>query len=304
MKILVADDDPVSRTMLSRLLEKRDHEVVLANDGIDAWNILRGEAAPQLAILDWMMPGLDGLEICRRVRAQKGTYTYVMLLTSRQEREDLLNGLAAGADDYLTKPLSPAELAARLNVGQRILDLQQRLLNALEEIKREATHDHLTGLWNRPAILKRYHAEWERSRRDDTCLSVLLADIDHFKSVNDSYGHLVGDGVLRQVAKRMKLALRPYDAIGRYGGEEFLLIVPNCDEAKALAVAERMRAGVAECAIKISGHSEELLVSISIGAATVHVGGSATSPDTVLQAADSAMYDAKQGGRNRTALAR
>jgi diguanylate cyclase (GGDEF)-like protein len=300
VKILVADDDPVSRLMLSRLLGKQDCEVVVATNGVDAWQILQqGGDAPKLAILDWMMPGLDGLEVCRRIRSQNGSYTYALLLTSRHEKRDILSGLAAGADDYLTKPVDPAELKARLDVGHRILDLQDRLLRAYEARNFEATHDQLTGLWNRPAILQQFHTEWERSRREGTDVAVLLADVDHFKLVNDTHGHLAGDAVLRQDAVRMKVALRPYDAIGRYGGEEFLLIVPNCDASQALTVAERMRSSVSHGAIDVPGGSEAVSVSISIGAAAV-CAESAGTEDAALQAADSALYRAKQCGRNRT----
>lgn len=295
MRVLIADDDPVPRLMLSRLVSAWGLDMVIVSNGIDAWEALQREDAPRLAIIDWMMPGMDGIEICRKVRSQNGSYAYILLLTARDNKQDLLDGLAAGADDYLTKPVGAAELKARLNVGRRILDLQDRLLFA-------ATHDQLTGIGNRSAILQQLHAEWERRSREGSSLSILLADIDHFKRVNDTYGHSAGDTVLRKVALQMKTALRPYDLVGRYGGEEFLVVLPNCNLIQASDVAERMRQMVADCSIETSGQGTGFTVSISVGVASTndleHL-----DEASMLQAADSAMYEAKKLGRNRTIAA-
>lgn len=298
MRVLIADDDPLTRMFVTRSLEGWGWEVVVATDGVEAWEILQQEDAPALALLDWIMPGLDGPDICRRLRRRTGAYTYVLLLTSKGSRQDLVDGLMAGADDYLRKPVDVAELRARLNVGQRIVDLQQRLIQACEATKYQATHDQLTGLLNRPAILEGLHVEWERSRRTGCGLAIALVDIDHFKTVNDTYGHLAGDEVLRHVATQMQATLRPYDLFGRYGGEEFLLVLPNCAISQAYAVAERLRSIVSALPVPIEGRREPHRVTLSVGVAAADSGKLPES--LLLQAADLAMYRAKQAGRNCT----
>ncbi len=240
MKILLADDDRVSRLLMQRTLEKFGYEVVLAEDGRTAAEILSRGDGPRLALVDWMMPQLDGPGLCRELRVSQrdGSYVYILLLTSRHDSEDVVAGLEAGADDYLTKPCHPAELRARLHTGRRILSLEETLVRAREEMRFSATHDALTTLWNRASILALVRSELQRSARDGSPPSILLCDIDHFKLVNDHHGHLIGDIVLEEVARRLISSVRAYDAVGRYGGEEFLIVLSNCDEG-GLRVARR-----------------------------------------------------------------
>ncbi len=295
MKILVAEDDPLSRHLLVGLLSKWGYEVISARDGTEAWKILARSGAPRLAILDWMMPGADGVELCRRLRnAQQDLYTYVLLLTARSELDDVLEGLAAGADDYLRKPVHPQELRARLHTGERILDLQQRLLQASEQNRYQATHDALTGLLNRAAILDFFDRELARSGREGGSVAVLMADIDHFKIINDTRGHMAGDVVLREAARRMACSLRPYDAIGRYGGEEFLVIAPGCEEPGEEKLAERLRANVCRSAIEVESGGIEVTVSVGYTIAS----GEGLMADELIRAADKALYAAKEAGRN------
>lgn len=262
--------------------------------------MLQKGGAPQLAVLDWMMPGLDGLEVCRRVRRlRREPYTYILLLTAKAQREDIIAGLEAGADDYLTKPFDVHELQVRLRAGKRILDLQTKLIAAREELRAQATHDMLTGLWNRAAIFDLLRREVARAERGGVPVSVIMADVDHFKRVNDVHGHLVGDVVLREVARRVQMTLRPYDEVGRYGGEELLLILPRCDARQAVQVAERLRRCVAEAPIDTP--EGQIAVTASFGVAT-HAGGTAADMQTLLRAADGALYSAKQKGRNCVVL--
>jgi diguanylate cyclase (GGDEF)-like protein len=296
MQILIAEDEAVSRRMLAHFLANWGYEVVEARDGEEAWEKLQQENAPKLAILDWMMPGIDGIEVCRRLRAAERPYTYVLLLTARQERQDVLFGLDSGADDYLTKPVDVAQLRARLGVGKRIIDLQQRLIEAYEAKRFEATHDSLTGLWNRAAVLGFLEGELTRSERDNTNVAVVIADIDFFKQVNDTYGHLAGDAVLREVARRLDAGVRTYEWAGRYGGEEFLVVASRCTPEETGGLAERLRLRVSSEPVLWGG--QEINVSTSLGVATTDQLGELNG-DALLKAADSALYLAKRNGRNR-----
>jgi two-component system, cell cycle response regulator len=298
-KVLIADDDQVSCRLLRALLEKWGYEVTVASNGLEAQAELRRSGAARLAILDWMMPGLDGLGVIRELRAEKSIYTYVLLLTSKGEKTDILQGLDAGADDYLTKPFDSQQLRARLRVGERIIDLQQRLISALETSEFQASHDFLTGVYNRAATMEALKREMAKSQREANSLAVFLIDADHFKSINDRHGHLVGDEVLRQLCSRIKSGLRPYDVLGRYGGEEFLVLAPNCDSDNAAVIAERIRACVAKEALDVGHLKVEL--TVSIGATTSC--GTMSDLTSLLRAADRALYDAKEGGRNRSILA-
>ena len=297
MKILAAEDNPVFQSMLRGILTKWGYDVVIASDGNEALHALEAEDAPRLAILDWMMPGVDGVDVCRRVRAVgREPYIYILLLTARTECQDLVEGIDAGADDYLTKPFNAPELRARLRTGQRILDLQEQLLVAREALRQEATHDGLTGLLNRRAILGLLQIELERAIRESQPVSILMADLDHFKEINDRYGHLAGDAVLREAADRMKASVRRYDSVGRYGGEEFLVVLPGCNGDGALAQAERMRVSLASEPFRVA--SEHLPVTCSIGLAW-RPGTTRCDTDALIREADLGLYGAKEHGRNR-----
>jgi two-component system cell cycle response regulator len=298
MKILIAEDDPVSRRLLQVKLGQWGHDVLLAGNGEEAWQLLQQPDAPQLAILDWMMPGMDGVQVCREVRKRAdGQYTYLLLLTARGQKEDIVEGIEAGADDYLTKPFDLPELQARLRSGQRILDLQARLISALDALREQATLDSMTRLWNHSAILDILNCEMARARREGTALWVMLADLDHFKQINDTHGHVAGDSVLREVARRMKGAVRPYDQIGRYGGEEFLVVLPGCDRPDAVNVAERLRGRVGDQPLIVEGTS----VSVTISLGLAYWDG--TESGALIHAADVALYRAKNEGRNRVEVA-
>ena len=299
--VLIADDDAISRSMLQSCLQKWGLSVSTAKDGLYAWHELQKPDAPSLLILDWMMPGFSGIELCRKIRARKTShYPYVLLLTSRDAKEDLVEGLDAGADDYLTKPFNASELRARLAVGRRILTLQNELLRKEEELSFRARHDSLTGLWNRGAIMDFMERELARARRSGSSVGVLLLDIDHFKSVNDTYGHPAGDAVLQQVAQRLSAGTRAYDWVGRYGGEEFIVLLANCNADTLALCAERLREIVAAAPMQASGI--DLKVTVSLGAALFSCEPNEGSAE-VLQLADAALYRAKQNGRNRVEFA-
>jgi two-component system cell cycle response regulator len=250
VKILIAEDDAVLLDALETKLAKWGYEVVATQNGDEAWQAVQAEDGPRIAILDWMMPGMDGLEVCRKIRESiKEPYIYIILLTALQGEEDLVSGMKAGADDYITKPFKSNELEVRLCAGIRVIELQDELITAREILREKATHDTLTGLWNHEEILRVLEKELARSKREGTCVGVIMLDLDHFKNVNDTLGHMAGDVVLRAIAQRSLALMRPYDTIGRFGGEEFLIIAPGCDEICIKRVAERLRKSIEQNSI-------------------------------------------------------
>lgn len=290
MRVLVADDDAVSRRLLERTLRVWGYDVVIAADGTRAWSMLDAEDGPRLAILDWMMPGVDGPEICRRVRRLQGArYVHCLLLTAKDRRDDVVTGLEAGADDFLVKPFDPLELKARLRTAERVLGLE-------EALRVQATYDALTGALNRTAVLDLLRRELSRGARARHPVTAMMLDLDHFKAVNDTRGHMAGDAVLREVVRRTAACVRAYDGVGRYGGEEFLIVLPGCGAEEALRLAERIRASVT--ATGIDTPEGRVSTTASIGLAW-SVPAETTSPEDLIGAADRALYAAKERGRNR-----
>ncbi len=294
MRILIAEDDFTSRTMLAGLLKKVGHEVVTTVNGAEAWQILQQPDTPRLVILDWMMPELDGLEVLRRIRSQeKDQPLYVIMLTAKGEKADIVTGLDAGANDYLPKPFDPGELRARIEVGCRMIQMQDALLESREIMAHQATHDSLTNLLNRRAILDRLQEELSRANRYGDILAIGMIDVDHFKIINDRYGHQTGDDVLCSIVQILKKSFRTYDTLGRIGGEEFLAIAPVKQEADGLSVFHRALINIAETSIPT--RSGNLSVTVSIGVAAAKADNSI---DEILASADNALYQSKKTGRN------
>ncbi len=295
MKVLVADDSATSRQMLRSALAKWGYDVVLAENGERAWEILAEPDPPPMAILDWVMPHMTGLEVCRRVReTHREPYTYILLLTSKNTKGETVEGLEAGADDYIVKPFDQHELQVRLRAGKRIIDLQMDLLQAREELRERANKDLLTMLPNRSAISAALQQEVARCHRDRRTVGVILLDIDHFKKINDTHGHFAGDAVLRETALRLRTNMRPYDQVGRYGGEEFLVVLPNCDLDQACNQAERMCHKLHSTSMLVDGL--EITMSASFGVTVSD--GSERDPDVFVRVADEALYRSKANGRN------
>jgi two-component system cell cycle response regulator len=298
-RVLIVEDDAMFRKILSTWLESWGYQVTVAEDGAKGWGILQEEPAPQLLILDWMMPQPNGVELCRLIRERNSSpYQYILLLTAKGDKQDIIRGLDAGADDYLTKPFDKNELHARLRAGRRILTLQDEQIRTREQLEFQVTHDPLTEIWNRRAILDLLHREFERTRRAKSVFGVLMLDLDHFKNVNDTYGHLAGDAVLQGVGRRIQKAVRLYDLAGRYGGEEFLIVLPNCDGNEVQMCAERIRLAVSHDPIVVGYIG--IAVTVSIG--SVVFDPNLHSEKDALSTADTALYQAKNQGRDRVVL--
>lgn len=292
MKILIAEDEPISRKLLEESLSGWGYEVIVTKNGTEAWNVLQQENSPNLVILDWMMPGMNGIEVTKKVRQRSSAnYVYIILLTARSSPEDIVMGLDSGVDDYIVKPFNEEELKYRLKIGERIIKLEQRILSL-------ARTDYLTGLLNRRAFIERLEAEINKGKRMRGSFGLVIIDIDHFKQINDTYGHQAGDIVLQSFARTIKNSCRGYDFIGRYGGEEFIIGLPDADMNQAALTAERIRLRVAEEDIWLPGKDVLIKITASFGI-TAMENGVPSSVDLLISAADDALYLAKSLGRNQ-----
>jgi len=297
MKVLIADDENTSRRKLEKFLVDLGYRVTSCKGGLEAWDVIQSENAPNLLILDWMMPGMDGMELCRRVRElNREPYTYILLLTSKGEQEDIVEGMEAGADDYITKPFNQNELKARLSAGMRIVELNEDLLSMRNHLERQAIYDELTGVYNRHYMAETLEKEFSRALRYQTELSCLLLDLDYFKEVNDTFGHAFGDMVLREFSVCLKQEARETDIPFRYGGEEFMLLLPNTGISGAMNVAEKIRSA---CEVRKYGDgNNSTIITVSIGIASVKQ-HQLTNDKELMAFADKALYRAKTEGRNR-----
>lgn len=302
MRILAVDDEQVSRLVLQGLVESLGHECLIAEDGDEAWQLI-GDTSPDVVITDWMMPGTDGMELCRRIRARTdGSYIYVIVATSLTERDNVLRGMEAGADDYLTKPLNQFDLETRLVAAKRVTTLLAELARYRAELARLARTDPLTQLRNRLSLgddLAELHA---RARRYGRSYCLAMCDVDRFKAYNDTFGHQAGDKMLREVGDTLGTAIRQGDLLYRYGGEDFLMVLPEQTAHLAARAAERARAALESLGVAHGGAAPGDVVTISVGLAAFDPDGNMTSDD-VLRHADTALYEAKAAGRNRVVLA-
>jgi len=302
MKILIADDDRISRRLMEHTLQRSGYDVTTVEDGLQAAEELSKPDGPRLALIDWMMPKLDGPALCREIRGRKNErYIYMILLTANELNEDIVTGLQAGADDYLTKPCHSAELNARLHAGRRILLLEDQLTAASEEMRFKATHDALTSLWDRGAIMAKLRSALNRSAREGFPVSIMLCDVDHFKNINDVHGHIVGDEVLREVASRLVGAVRSTDAVGRFGGEEFLLVLNGCSSEHLHILSEQVRNSITRS--PFSTATGPISVTLSAGALTIKEWDGRTPIEQILGEVDISLYQAKRGGRDQVIIA-
>ncbi len=290
MKILIAEDDPTSNLLLKTMLLKWGFDVVTTFNGIEAWKVLQDEDMPQIAIIDWMMPGLEGLEVCRRIREmEKGgdRYTYVVILTCRDNKEDIVTGMSAGADDYIIKPFDKEELKARLNAGQRLLELQTALRVANRKLLSMSRLDPLTGALSRFAILDELGLAMYRSIRENKSLGISLIDIDDLKEMNERSGRGAGDRILQTCVRKINTCLRKTDNFGRYGGDEFLVILPGVDFDTGTTICKRIRNAI---------NDNEFPITVSQSLA---VWDGKASTEEFIAFAERNLLATKTDGRNR-----
>ena len=299
MKILIAEDDLISLKMLEKTLVDWKYSVYKASDGEKAWQLLQKHKF-RIVILDWMMPELNGIDLCKKIRKSgNDRYTYIILLTSRDDSTDVIEGLMAGADDYIIKPFNPQELKARLQTGRRIIRLETELLITQKRLHNMATKDSLTKILNREAILQILDEEHARSDRENSSYSTIMIDIDDFKYINDSYGHQIGDKVLFEVTSRLKKKLRKYDKIGRYGGDEILVVLPNCICGELERIAKRLCNTVNNEPFETAKGPVNVTISLG-GISSINI--QKPSSQQMLIESDVALYEAKRRGRSRFAV--
>ena len=291
MKILIAEDQPASALLLRRFLERLGHEVIVAGDGVAAWRAIESTRFP-IIISDWVMPGLDGLDICRLVRARPHwPYSYLILLTSKEGREERLEGLRAGADDFLVKPPHADELAVRLEIARRILAVHDELERRNRSLVDQAHSDELTGVPNRRRFRELLEVDFKVASEGSLPLSLLMIDVDRFKTYNDTFGHPSGDDLLRRFAATVRDEVRKVGELARYGGEEFAVLLPDTHRRAATDLAERLRTTIA--ATNWPLHP----ITASFGVATT--GPGTDRPDLLVGHADQALYRSKRNGRNQ-----
>lgn len=298
-RVLLVDDEPTQRLITARLLKRAGYQVETAQNGKEALQLMSEPGRFQLLVTDWEMPEMDGVALCRAVRAQPDTgYVYTILLTSRDAIEHLVAGLQAGADDYLTKPVLEPELLARLNTGKRIVTLERSLRAANEENRRLSVTDALTSAHNRRYLMEKVPVEIERSARYGHPLSVVMCDVDHFKQLNDTFGHQAGDEVLKHVVALIRRKVRTLDWIARFGGEEFVIVLPETNFANAMKVAETLRIALADSACQFGGRELPVTASFGVAGWDGFVPTTATV-DGLVARADEGVYESKAAGRNR-----
>lgn len=301
MQVLVASHDTLLQRAATRLLQELGHETVTAGSGAEAWHFLNAEQPPPLALLEWDLPGIDAQALCARLHDRRNApYVYLIVMGSGSAEAEPLAALDGGADDFLPRPLDPSLLKLRLRAAEHIVALHNDFRETRQALEYKSTHDALTGTWNRGEVLGILEREVARSRREGWQVCAIMIDVDHFKSINDTYGHLVGDTALREITARLLTSLRPYDIIGRYGGEEFLVVLGGCSPRNAQALAERLREEVAGRPVQLA--DEEATVTISMGVAAWD-NNQCGDIQALLRAADVALYEAKRNGRNRVQTA-
>lgn len=296
MRILIVDDDPATLYSLKSLVNKWGYDVVTATTGREAFDTVKKSDIPLIVLSDYLMPDIDGMTLCesiRNIESENLMYTYFIITTTLEETKTPSSFLLNGADDFIKKPFDFEEVRAKLRVAERIMELTIRLKQANQYLQMLSTTDPLTGILNRRETFKYLESQIEKGSRMHFNLSIAMFDIDHFKKVNDTYGHPAGDEVLKNVVARVKKNLRKYDIFGRIGGEEFLLILPGSSLEDAVTVCERCRKEVKKT--DISTEKGDINVTISFGLTQFN----GQSMDEVVSIVDINLYEAKNSGRDR-----
>jgi diguanylate cyclase (GGDEF)-like protein len=295
-RVVLVDDDPSILRLVSRILTSSGIEMICCATGAAGLEVIE-TLEWELCILDRRLPDIDGTEICRLIKADRRFDTrQVILLSAQSTLDDKVTGFALGADDYITKPFQPVELMARVNASRRVIEMQKQLVEMARRLEELSTRDGLTGIFNRRHFGATLEQVFRHSTRYHRPLSVVILDVDRFKTINDTFGHQAGDAVLTEVARRFAKSVRATDTVARYGGEEFAVLLPETALADAMSFAEKLRTVISSSPVLIPGG--ELPVTVSVGTASLEHTGFATSSE-MFAAADQALYRAKRNGRNR-----
>lgn len=308
MRLLIAEDDKTMRRFLRKNLEEHGYEIIECDNGRDAYTLIKNQGI-RLALVDWMLPEMDGLSLCEKIREKNlSRYVYLIILTAKSEKADLITALKAGVDDFLTKPFDGEELILRLNVGDRILKLEEKQFELQKKLMVLAKEDPLTNIYNRRALLDEALGELNRASRDRFSLSMILSTIDNFKTINEAHGHKAGDEVLIQFAQHLKNVIRPYDTVGRYSNNAFGILLPNTDDKKALLVARRLLKSFKDWSCVVN--KQEIAVTVSMGIATYQAGAESHKRyenDRVLEElvsiTEKALHDSKNMGGGQIVVA-
>jgi diguanylate cyclase (GGDEF)-like protein len=302
MRVLIAEQDTLVRRVLETAVTQWGYHATTCTEGTEAWQVLQGQNPPDFALLDVSLPGMDGARICSALKQAPAPATYTVLLTPPEQEPDPTARHEPGPDDYLTLPVDAGELRARLRIGERLVELREELAEARETIRVKTTLDSATGVWNRDAALDCLSRELTRSQREGAPLAIVLADLDDFKLINDTYGHAAGDMALREAAQRFRRVLRPYDGLGRYGGDEFLVILPGCDAEAANTLADRLRLALSSRPMTTE-RGGAFFVTLTAGVSSASHRNGIVGPDALTRAAETALVRAKQAASNRVATA-
>ncbi len=292
MKVMIVEDEPITRMLISKSLEQWGYEVIICEDAEQAVSLLDKNKEVYIVLTDWSLPKMSGLALAEQLKRTHERFIYIIMLTNKSTEENLVEAMENGIDDYITKPFSPAELRARLRAGQRIAEQTLKL-------KFLANNDELTGIWNRRMLMGQMQNEWQRHTRESVQCCVIMLDIDDFKIINDTYGHAAGDITLRLFANAVKETIRPYDLFGRFGGEEFVLMLPKTDIEIGKKIAERVRKEVSNIQVTLNDETN-FKVTVSVGIAEKQ--DTHLTVQTLIDRADDAMYLAKNNGKNKVAV--
>lgn len=302
MDVLVADDERISRVVIERTLKEEGYNVRSCKNGLEAYNLIK-ENIFRIAVIDWVMPEMDGITLCKKIRKLKSQrYIYVIIITSKSKKQDIVKALDAGADDYISKPFNRDEFLSRIKVGVRLIETHDKLIKSQRELIKLVREDSLTTLLNRRAFLDESLNDIERAVREQSNVSAIIIDLDNFKSINEKYTNQTGDKLLYEIARRLKNSCRPYDKLGRYAGEEFIVLLPNTEIDQASKIAKRIRSAIKDKPFLMDGSQIQLTACLGVSMLMPKSKMKDSQLDELIKKTEVALNRAKQQGSNKIAV--